>query len=144
MVLFGLAGLLAGVLCVLLIPFRIGASLVPIAPVLALLFGVGLPAIARGLTDTTRSAAPPAFGQILAIFVLGFFPRPEGDVLMPAGSTAAVSYAVLGFGLLAPMFTLAISGRPGPWTWSTIRRGALKPGQPRASAGSGTDTGDVR
>ena len=143
--LFAVAGLLVGVVCVTLIPLRAGTALVPIAPVLALVAGVTLPAVSRGLTDSIASAAPAAIGQVAGIWVLSTG-RPEGDVLMPAGSTASVSYAVLILGTLAPLFMLGLATRPGPWTFHTIRHGALRPGRPashRASSaarsGSGSD-----
>lgn len=117
--LFAVAGVLAAVFVVLLIPFRIGATLIPIAPVLAIVAGVGLPALARGLTDSFASAVPPVLGQVLGTWVLSMG-RPEGDVLMPAGSTAAVSYSVLILGTLVPLFVAGLASRPGPWTWSTV------------------------
>ncbi len=146
MLLFAICGLLGGVLCVTLIPLRAGATLVPIAPVLALAIGVLLPGVARGLTDSIVSAAPPAVGQVLGIWVLSMG-RPEVDVLMPAGSTATVSYAVLILGTLAPLFMLGLASRPGPWTWTTLRQGALKPGRRRtaqAPAAPGSGSGDAR
>ena len=116
MALFAVAGILAGLIEVTLIPLRYGASLVPVAPVLAVLSGVLLPAISRGLTDTARSAAPPAVGQLLTIWLLATG-RPEGDVLLPAGSLAWVSYSVLILGTLVPLSMLGFASRPGPWRW---------------------------
>ncbi|HEX2903634.1 MAG TPA: hypothetical protein VHO01_09285 [Jatrophihabitans sp.] len=149
--LFAAAGLLAAVFTVLLVPLRVGATLLPVAPVLAVLTGVGLPALSRGLTDTLPSALPPALGQVVGTWVLGMG-RPEGDVLLPAGSTAGVSYSVLILGTLLPLFTVGLASRPGPWTWSTVlgrlrrvRRADQQAAEPRyvrsrrAGRGSGSD-----
>jgi hypothetical protein len=115
-VLFAVAGMLAGLVEVTLIPLRYGTALVPVAPVLTVLTGVLLPAIGRGLTDSAAAAAPAAIGQLVTIWVLATG-RPEGDVLMPAGSTAWVSYAVLILGTLVPLSVLGFASRPGPWRW---------------------------
>ena len=104
----------AGVLCasyeVLLVPTRVGSQLLPIAPVLAIGSNIGLPLLSRQLTGTVRSALPPVAGWLLAAFVLAST-RPEGDVLLPAGDTAWVSYGVLFGGALAGLATLALAGR---------------------------------
>jgi hypothetical protein len=105
---------IAGVLCasyeVLLVPTRWGSTLLPIAPVLAIASNVALPRFSRQLTGTVRSALPPVVGWLLAAFVLAST-RPEGDVLLPAGDTAWVSYGVLFGGALAGLLTLAFAGR---------------------------------
>ena len=107
---YAVAGGLCAVFEVLLVPTRWGGTLVPIAPVLAVASNVALPLICRRLTGTTRSALPPVIGWLLAAFVLASN-RPEGDVLLPAGSTAWVSYGVLFGGPLAAMLTLVLAGR---------------------------------
>jgi hypothetical protein len=122
-VLFAVAGVLAGLLEVTLIPLRYGTALVPVAPVLTVLTGVLLPAIARGLTDSTVAAVPPAVGQLLTVWLLATG-RPEGDVLMPAGGTAWVSYSVLILGTLVPLGMLGFASRPGAWHWPLGRRPA--------------------
>ena len=81
-----------------------GSHLVPLAPVLAIGSNVGLPLLSRQLTGTVRSALPPVVGWLLAAFVLASS-RPEGDVLLPAGDTAWVSYGVLFGGALAGLVT---------------------------------------
>jgi len=140
--LFFVAGVLAAVLVVLLIPFRIGATLIPIAPVLAVAVGAGIPALARGLTDSLRSAVAPALGQVLTVWLLSTG-RPEGDVLMPAGSTATVAYAVLILGTLVPLFTLGLASRPGPWQLSSMAS-LLRPPRRSAATAPGSDSGDAR
>ncbi|HEU5270017.1 MAG TPA: hypothetical protein VFU36_08840 [Jatrophihabitans sp.] len=150
MALFAVAGMLAGLIEVTLIPLRYGTALIPLAPVLAVLTGVLLPAIGRGLTDTARAAAPPAFGQLLTIWLLATG-RPEGDVLLPAGDIAGVSYAVLILGTLVPLIMLGFASRPGPWRWplggwATMRRSRVtrrRPGRLR-QARHGSDSDGAR
>ena len=136
-VLFGIAGVLAGLLEVTLIPLRDGTTLVPLAPVLAVLTGVLLPTISRGLTDSTAAAVPPAIGQLVAVWLLANG-RPEGDVLMPAGSTAWVSYGVLVLGTLVPLGMLGLVSRTARWRWLGGQPAVRRSG-PRH--GSGSDGG---
>jgi hypothetical protein len=119
---FAVAGVLTAAIEVLLVPSRIGQTLVPIAPLLAVLSNIALPAISRGLTDTVLSAVPPVAGWLVTTFVLASA-TPEGDVLLPAGDTSYVSYSLLGFGTLAGLVTLWRASRPGPWTgrWLSAR-----------------------
>ncbi|HEX8305164.1 MAG TPA: DUF6113 family protein [Jatrophihabitans sp.] len=129
--LFAAAGALSAVIEVLLVPSRIGQTLIPLAPVLAVLSNVALPAISRGLTDTVLSAVPPVAGWLVTTFLLASA-TPEGDVLLPAGDTAYISYSLLGFGTLAGMVTLWRASRPGPWTGRWLRSRL-------ARSGSGSD-----
>jgi hypothetical protein len=131
--LFARAGAMTAVIEVLLVPSRIGQTLVPLAPLLAVLSNVALPAISRGLTDTMASAVPPVAGWLVTTFVLAGA-RPEGDVLLPAGDAAYISYSLLGFGLLAGAITIWRAGRPGAWTGRWLSR---RP----ARSGSGSDGG---
>ena len=118
--LFAAAGAMSAVVEVLLVPSRIGQTLIPLAPVLAVLSNVALPAISRGLTDTMLSAVPPVAGWLVTTFVLASA-TPEGDVLLPAGDVAYVSYSLLGFGTLAGLVTVWRASRPGPWTGRRLR-----------------------
>ena len=129
--LFATAGALSAVIEVLLVPSRIGQTLIPLAPVLAVLSNVALPALSRGLSDTMLSAVPPVAGWLVTTFLLASA-RPEGDVLLPAGDTAYVSYSLLGFGTLAGLLTVWRANRPGAWTgrWLSSRLGR---------SGSGSD-----
>jgi hypothetical protein len=131
--LFTVAGAMTAVIEVLLVPSRIGQTLVPLAPLLAVVSNVALPAISRGLTDTMASAVPPVLGWLATTFVLAGA-RPEGDVLLPAGDAAYISYSLLGFGLLAAAITLWRASRPGAWTGGRLSR---RLGQ----SGSGSDGG---
>ncbi len=131
--LFAAAGALTAVIEVLLVPSRIGQTLIPLAPALAVLSNVALPALSRGLTDTMLSAVPPVAGWLVTTFVLASA-TPEGDVLLPAGDAAYISYSLLGFGTLAGLLTIWRANRPGPWT---VRWLNPRPARP----GSGNDGG---
>lgn len=125
--LFAAAGALSAVVEVLLVPSRIGQTLVPLAPALAVLSNVALPALSRGLTDTMLSAVPPVAGWLVTTFVLASA-TPEGDVLLPAGDTAFISYSLLGFGTLAGLLTVWRANRPGAWTGRWLSSRLARPG----------------
>ncbi len=124
--LYAVAGALTAAIEVLLVPSRIGETLVPLAPALAVLSNVALPLLSRGLTDTRASAVPPYVGWLATTLVLAGA-RPEGDVLLPAGDAAYISYSLLGLGTLAGAVTVAGANRAGRLS---SRRG-------RAGSGSG-------
>ncbi|MBV9823083.1 MAG: hypothetical protein JO144_12660 [Actinobacteria bacterium] len=126
--LFTAAGAMTAAVEVLLVPSRLGQTLIPLAPALAVLSNIALPLISRGLTGTRASALPPYLGWLAATLVLAGA-RPEGDVLLPAGDAAYISYSLLVLGTLAGAITVALANRsvrvPG-----SVRRGR---------AGSGSD-----
>jgi len=132
--LFAAAGAMSAVIEVLLVPSRIGQTLIPLAPVLAVLSNVALPAISRGLTDTMLSAAPPVAGWVVTTFLLASA-TPEGDVLLPAGDTAYISYSLLGFGTLAGVITVWRAGRPGAWTGRRVSSRLARSGSGSGGAG---------
>jgi uncharacterized protein DUF6113 len=107
---FAVAGVLSSIYEVLLVPTRWGGSLVPLAPALAIISNIVLPLCCFGLGRTRLSAAPPVIGWVISTLVLSSS-RPEGDVLLPAGATAWVSYSLLLGGLLAGLITLTVAGR---------------------------------
>jgi Family of unknown function (DUF6113) len=131
---YAAAGAMSAVIEVLLVPSRIGQTLIPLAPVLAVLSNVALPALSRGLSDTMLSAVPPVAGWVVTTFVLASA-TPEGDVLLPAGDEAYISYSLLAFGTLAGLITLWRAGRPGAWTGRRLRSGWVR---------SGSGSGDAR
>jgi len=137
--LFAAAGALTAVIEVLLVPTRIGQTLIPLAPALAVLSNVALPAISRGLSDTALSAVPPVAGWLVTTFVLASA-TPEGDVLLPAGDAAYVSYSLLGFGTLAGFVTIWRANRSGAWTGgrlgSRLAGGRLRSRPARAGSDS--------
>jgi hypothetical protein len=130
---FAAAGAMSAAIEVLLVPSRIGQTLIPLAPALAVLSNVALPAISRGLSDTMLSAVPPVAGWLVTTFVLASA-TPEGDVLLPAGDEAAISYSLLALGTLAGLITVWRASRPGAWTGRGLRSRLGR-------AGSGSDGG---
>jgi hypothetical protein len=130
---FAVAGAMTAAIEVLLVPSRIGQTLVPLAPALAVLSNLALPALSRGLTDTRASAVPPYAGWLATTLVLAGA-RPEGDVLLPAGDAAYISYSLLGLGTLAGALAVWRAGR-GSGSSSRLGSGlSSDPGR----AGSGT------
>jgi hypothetical protein len=129
--LYAAAGALSAVIEVLLVPSRIGQTLIPLAPALAVLSNVALPALSRGLSDTMLSAVPPVAGWLVTTFVLASA-TPEGDVLLPAGDEAYISYSLLAFGTLAGLVTVWRASRPGAWTGQRLRSWLVR-------SGSGSD-----
>jgi hypothetical protein len=107
---FAVAGVLTAAIEVLLVPSRLGQSLVPLAPALAVLSNIALPLISRGLTGSRASAVPPYAGWLAATLVLAGA-RPEGDVLLPAGAAAYISYSLLVLGTLAGAITVGLANR---------------------------------
>lgn len=132
--LFALAGALTAVIEVLLVPSRIGQTLIPLAPALAVLSNVALPALSHGLTDTMLSAVPPVAGWLVTTFVLAGA-TPEGDVLLPAGDAAYISYSLLGFGTLAGLLTIWRASQPGAWRGRWLSSRLARPGS--GSGGEG-------
>lgn len=136
---FTLVGMLTAAIEVLLVPSRLGVTLVPLAPVLALLSNIALPAISRGLTDSRLSAAPPVVGWIVTALLLASS-TPEGDVLLPAGGESYISYSLLALGLLTGVVMVLISNGPVAWTGAWLRTRWARLLQAR----SGSDSGGAR
>jgi hypothetical protein len=91
--------------CVLLTPFRIGATLVPLAVVVAIGLNVVLPTLGHAMAGSRGLAA----GPVVVFFVAGWALSiaPGGDVLLAGGSDGqtATSYATLLLGVLAGAVT---------------------------------------
>jgi hypothetical protein len=108
LVLFGLAGALSALLEILAVPLRVGTTLFPVAVVLAIASNILIPWLSSQLTTASLGAAPPVVLWILTAFLLSTS-RPEGDVLLPGGSSVQwVSYGVLFGGLFTGLITLAL------------------------------------
>jgi hypothetical protein len=109
------SGALAGLIEMLLVPLYAGSTLVPIAVVMAVVGNIALPLLARMLVPTTGGTLAPFASWLLVVIVIGLFPRPEGDVILPGGGGALewVTYGVLLGGALAGTVTVVMStGRP--------------------------------
>jgi hypothetical protein len=107
-VLVTVSGALAGMLEALLVPLYAGATILPLAIVLAVVSNVALPRLARALVPRTAAALAPFVAWLIVMIGFGTIGRPEGDVILPGapGSVAAVTYGVLIAGTLAGTVTV--------------------------------------
>ncbi|HKC29603.1 MAG TPA: hypothetical protein VKB75_16430 [Jatrophihabitans sp.] len=108
LVLVTLAGALAGLLEALLVPVYVGATIVPLAVLLAVVSNVALPRLARALVPRTAAAVAPFVAWLIVMIGFGAIGRPEGDVILPGapGGVAAVTYGLLIVGTLAGTATV--------------------------------------
>lgn len=104
---------LAALLELLLVPLYVGSTVVPVAVVAAVAGNIALPRMARALVDSTFAAAAPFLAWLVTVSVVGLMPRPEGDVVLPGGSTLQlVSYGVLLGGAVAGTVTIVVGATP--------------------------------
>jgi hypothetical protein len=110
LILYGVVGALSAVYEILLIPFRVGGTLVPIAVVLAIASNIVLPRLSRNLTGgTVIGSLPPVILWVVATAVLQSS-QPEGDVLVPGGGNVQwVSYGVMLGGLFAGLLSALLA-----------------------------------
>jgi hypothetical protein len=101
-------GVLAGLLETLLVPLYVGATVFPIAVVLALITNVLLPWLARIAVPKTPAVLAPFLGWLLAVLGFGTVGRPEGDVILPGSPSTLefVTYGVMFGGFLAGLVTV--------------------------------------
>ncbi|MDT4891018.1 MAG: hypothetical protein QOE97_53 [Pseudonocardiales bacterium] len=105
------AGMLAAALEMLLVPLYAGKTLVPLTVALAVLINVALPLLARSIVPSGAAALAPFGAWLLVVVVVGLFPRPEGDVILPGGGAVEwVGYGVLLGGTVAGTVTVVLSG----------------------------------
>lgn len=110
-VLYAAVGGLSATFEILLIPLRIGSTLIPITIVLVVAGNVLLPRLSRNLNSATSGALPPIIGWmiVLSTFISS---RPEGDVLLPGGGNVQyVSYGLMLAGMLAGVTSVLLSSR---------------------------------
>lgn len=107
-VLVTLSGALTGMLEALLVPLYAGATILPLAIVLAVVSNLALPRLARALVPRTAAALAPFVAWLIVMIGFGTIGRPEGDVILPGApqSVAAVTYGVLIAGTLAGTVTV--------------------------------------
>jgi hypothetical protein len=103
-----LGGVLAAAITTLLTPLYWGATIVPLAILLAIVANVVFPALVRGLGLSPLAAAVPFGLWLITVLVLASS-RPEGDILLPAGKGGqqVVTYGMLLAGALAGGVTIA-------------------------------------
>jgi hypothetical protein len=121
-----LSAVLFGVLDVLFVPLYVGASLVPIAAVGAVLGNIALPALAAVAAQRIGAGVVALLCWFLPVLVLTMYLRPEGDVLVLAQNDQEYNfYGLLLGGVVAGMATLAVLSR------RNARRAAAQPGSVR-------------
>ena len=104
--LFTAIAVLSAVIEVVLVPVRVGTTVVPVSVALAVLGNVCVPVLSRRAVPATVAAVLPALAWVATVLFLSQA-RPEGDVLL-VGSTPLVyvTYALLGVGILTLMVTV--------------------------------------
>ena len=102
---------LAAMLALFLVPLYAGSVIVPVAVLVALASTVALPRLAYVLVESTLAMVLPFLAWLFVVIAIGVVPRPEGDVVLPAGGGPEwVSYGVLLGGALAGTVTLVLTG----------------------------------
>jgi hypothetical protein len=124
-VLVACAGLSA-ILETMLVPYRIGTVIVPVAIVGAVLSNSVLPVLAWRTRRSVPAAALPFGVWVITVLFLSQS-RPEGDVLLPGGKSGItyVSYGLLVAGFVAGLATLVWLGNRAAVLRSTS--GARRP-----------------
>lgn len=107
---------LAALFELFLVPFYIGSVLVPIAVLFAVVSNAVLPRLSRALVPTTAAAVLPFAVWLIVVIAIGFFARPEGDVVLPGGGGAEwVGFGMLVGGAVAGTITLVwLTPPPAP------------------------------
>jgi hypothetical protein len=102
------AGGVLDLFCLLLLPFRLGGHLVPLAPLLALAVNAGLGATANWLA-ADRVPAQVLIAVALLLSALAVLKGPGGDVLVTADLEGMYLLFVAGacFGAGVPLFKRA-------------------------------------
>ncbi|HEV7193829.1 MAG TPA: hypothetical protein VGN35_11570 [Jatrophihabitantaceae bacterium] len=114
---------LAALIELFLVPLYAGSVLVPVAILLAVAGNVLLPRMGRALVPKALAAVLPFVAWLIVVVAVGFFTRPEGDVVLPGGGGAEwVGLGVALGGALAGTVTIVMS-TPPPGT--APRRGTV-------------------
>jgi hypothetical protein len=102
-VLFMAIAVLSAVIEVVLVPVRVGTTVVPVSVALAVLGNFCVPVLSRRAVPNTISAVLPALAWVATVLFLSQA-RPEGDVLLVGSYPLAyVTYALLGVGIVTAM-----------------------------------------
>jgi hypothetical protein len=101
---------LAALIELLLVPLYSGATLVPIAALLAVVGNVVLPRLAHVLVPSGLATAAPFVVWLVVVFAIGLTARPEGDVILPGGGGAVQwnGYAVVFGGAVAGVLAVVL------------------------------------
>jgi hypothetical protein len=107
------AAALSALLELMFIPLYAGSVVMPVVVVGAVVGNVLLPRLARVLVATTSAAVAPFATWLLVVVIVGLYPRPEGDVIVPgSGALVWVSYGVLLGGAVAGTVTVVMTTAP--------------------------------
>jgi hypothetical protein len=130
------SAVLAAIITVLLTPLYWGSGsvLAPVSVLLAIVANVALPLLTRWLGASPIASGVPFVLWLLAVLVLGTS-RPEGDVLLPAGSGSQqwVTYGMMAAGALAgsiTVVTLTMGQLPTQAAPSAPTLSSKEPGSP--------------
>ena len=88
----------AGIIELLLVPHYLGATIFPISVPLGMITTYALPKLGFWVTRAVRGAVLPLVFWVVPVLTLGFYPRPEGDVVIAGGNNeqwVAVAMIVL-------------------------------------------------
>lgn len=123
------SAMLAALIELFLVPLYAGSVLVPITVLIAVASNVLLPRLGKALVPTTAAAVLPFVSWLIVVVAVGWFARPEGDVVLPGGSGAEwVGLAMTFGGALAGTATVVMTAPP-PRS-SAARSSAAPSGQP--------------
>jgi Family of unknown function (DUF6113) len=104
--LFTAVAVLSAAIEVLLVPLRMGTTVIPVSVVLAVVGNTLVPVLSRRAVPRTAAAVVPALAWVATVLVLSQS-RPEGDVLLLGSAPLVyVTYALLGVGIVAAMVTV--------------------------------------
>ena len=102
-------GLLAGVVDVMFVPLYVGSTPLYLAVLITVVGNVVLPLVGIAASGRTVGGVMPLLGWLAVVVVLSTS-RPEGDVLLPGGTSLQyVTYGMLLGGVLAGIVTVAVA-----------------------------------
>ena len=109
------SAMLAALVELFLVPLYAGSVLMPVAAVLAVVTNVLFPRLGRSVVPSTAGAVLPFVAWLVVVIAVGWFTRPEGDVVLPGGGGAEwVGFAVTLGGALAGTITVVATAPPPP------------------------------
>jgi len=118
-----LTSAVAGVIELLLVPRYLGGTIFPICVPLAMLTTYALPMLGFWLTRAAKGAVLPLVCWIVPVLVLGFWSRPDGDVVIAGGNSEQWVALVMIVAAMVVGFRVVIVG--------TLPPRQLAPSQPK-------------
>jgi hypothetical protein len=103
---------LSALLEVFLVPFYVDGVIFPVTILMVLLANSLLPRMLRGLTRSPGLASLPVLVWTAIVLVLGFYPNPMGDVIVPGyGDGQYVGEALILVGILVGVLSVFLDTR---------------------------------